>query len=170
MELTQIGYFSKTHGVKGQLILKVERDFFVEELKALFVESATGKAPFFITEVKETNTGLVIGLEEITAVEKARSLLGKAVFIDSSLIDVQEEEFDWIGYELIDKQHGAIGTIGAVSDNGQQVLLSVQYKGKEVLLPLVEDFVEKIDEEAKKLYFNAPEGLIDLYLNEEEEI
>lgn len=166
MDLTQVGYFSKTHGVKGHLILKMDKDFLEEDLKAVFVESSTGKAPYFVTEIKSTNNGLIIGLEEITAVEKAKSLIGKAVFIDSNLIEEQEEDFDWIGFELIDKHHGSLGNITGTSDNGQQVLLSIDYNSKEILLPLVEDFIEKIDEEGKKLYFNAPEGLIDLYISE----
>jgi len=166
MELTQVGYFSKTHGVKGLLILKVEKDFVVEELKAVFIESPTGKAPYFISEVKEANNGLIIGLEEINAVERAKLLLGKAVFIDSELVNEEEEEFNWIGFELIDKNFGSLGKISGVSDNGHQVLLSIEYKGKEVLLPLVEDFIGKIDEKGKKLFFNGPEGLIDLYLEE----
>lgn len=169
MELTQVGYFSKTHGIKGHLILKADKDFFVEEVKAVFIDSPTGKAPYFISEIKEANNGLILALEDVTAVEKAKALLGKAVFIDSALIDEQEEDFNWIGFELIDKNHGSLGNISGVSDNGHQVLLSIAYKGKEVLLPLVEDFIEKVDEEGKKLFFNAPEGLIDLYIAEDEE-
>jgi 16S rRNA processing protein RimM len=168
MDLTQVGYFSKTHGVKGHLILKVERDFAVEELKALFMDSPTGKAPYFVNDIKENNTGLIIGLEEVTAVEKAKLLLNKPVFIDSGLLEEGDEEFDWTGYEVIDRHQGSLGKVTSISDNGHQVLLSIPYKGKEVLLPLVEDFIEKIDEEGKKLFFNAPEGLIDLYISDDE--
>lgn len=167
MELTEIGYFSKTHGIKGQLILKTERDFDPEAVKAVFIESSTGKAPYFISEIKETNTGIIVGLEEVVAVEKAKLLLGKKVFIDATLVE-EEEVSDWMGYEVIDKHHGSLGTISGSSDNGQQELINVLYKGKEIILPLVDDFIESVDEEAKKLYFNAPEGLIDLYLDEEE--
>ena len=46
--------------------------------------------------------------------------------------------------------------------------MSIPFRGKEVILPLVEDFVQRIDEKEKKLYYNAPEGLIDLYLEEAE--
>ena len=153
MDLTQVGYFSKTHGVKGHLILKVDKDFFTDELKAVFIESPTGKAPYFVSEIKQSNNGLILCLEEVAAVEKAKSLLGKAVFIDSGLVDEQEEEFDWIGFELIDKHHGSLGNVTGTSDNGHQTLLSLQHKGKEVLLPLVEEFIEKVDEENKKLFF-----------------
>ena len=166
MDLTQIGYFSKTHGVKGHLILKVDKPFFVDELKAVFIESPTGKAPYFVSEIKDATNGLILCFEEITAVEKAKTFIGKAVFIDSGLIDEQEQEFDWVGYEVIDGAFGVIGVVNSVSDNGHQTLLSIEHKNKEVLLPLVEDFIEKIDEENKKLFFNAPEGLIDLYLQD----
>lgn len=164
MELSQIGYFTKTHGVKGHLILKAEKSFFTDELKVLFIDSPSGKAPHFVNELKESNTGLIIGLEDVATVEKARLLLGKAVYVQSSLLDSDDEEFDWIGYTLVDKTFGVLGQVTGVSDNGQQLLLSVEYKGREVLLPLVEDFIEKIEEESRTLFFNAPEGLIELYL------
>jgi 16S rRNA processing protein RimM len=169
MELTQVGYFSKTHGVKGHLIFKADKDFNTGDLKAIFIETATGKAPYFISELKESNNGLIIVLEDVDAVEKAKLLLNKAVYIDVVLLHEEAVEFDWTGFELIDKNFGSLGEISGMSDNGQQVLLSIRYKGKEVILPLVDDFIEKIDEEGKKIYFNAPEGLIEVYLEENEE-
>jgi len=168
MELSPIGYFSKTHGVKGQLILRTESDFDLETLKVLFVEAAGAKAPYFLSAFKENNTGIIISLEDIDAVEKAKLLLGKKVFIDAALISEEAAETDILGFELIDKQHGSLGAIISTSDNGQQVLVSVNYKGKEVILPLVEEFIEKIDETEKTIFFNAPDGLIDVYLNDKE--
>jgi 16S rRNA processing protein RimM len=170
MDLTQVGYFSKTHGVKGHLILKADRDFNTDDLKAIFIETATGKAPYFISELKESNNGLIIALEEVNAVEKAKTLLNKAVFIDALLLGEETGSPDWTGFELIDKKFGTLGNINGISDNGHQVLLSIEYKGKEVILPLVDDFIEKIDEAGKKIFFNAPEGLINVYLEEDEEI
>ena len=64
MELTEIGYFSKTHGIKGHLILKSERDFYFEEVKAVFIERGGSKAPYFISELRETNSDLLLLLEE----------------------------------------------------------------------------------------------------------
>ncbi|MEO6303707.1 MAG: ribosome maturation factor RimM [Bacteroidia bacterium] len=166
MEISPIGYFSKTHGVKGQLIVKADKDFFIEDVKAVFIETSTGKAPHFIKNFSENNNGFIIELEDIDTVEKARQLIGKQIYINNDLIDEQEPEFDWLGYEVIDKQYGSLGIIKSVSDNGQQVLVTVTYKEKEVILPLVDNFIEKLDETEKKLFFNAPEGLIDVYLGE----
>ena len=166
MELTEIGYFSKTHGIKGQLILKTEREFDPEAVKAVFIESSTGKAPYFISEIKESNNGLIVRLEDVVAIEKAKLLLGKKVYIDAALVE-EEEVSEWLGFEVIDKQYGSLGIISSSSDNGSQELINLVFKGKEIILPLVDDFIENIDEEAKKLYFNAPEGLIELYISED---
>ena len=166
MDLSDIGYFSKTHGVKGQLILKADKDFSIDEVKAIFIETSTGKAPYFVKELSQTNNGFIVALEEIESIEKAKLLIGKHVFISSDLIEEDEETFDWIGFEIIDKIYGSIGIIFNVSDNGHQTLVTVLYKEKEVILPLVDDFIENIDEKTKKIFFNAPEGLIDVYLDE----
>ncbi len=168
MELLEVGYFSKTHGVKGHLILRTEMAILLEDLKALFIEASSGKAPYFIEEIKDSNTGIILRLEEVDTVEKAKPLLGKKVFIDASLVEEEEADFEWLGYELIDEAKGFLGIVNGVTNNGHQVLLSIPFRGKEVILPLVEDFVQRIDEKEKKLYYNAPEGLIDLYLEEAE--
>lgn len=165
MELLPIGYFSKTHGVKGQLILKAEKGFLVEDVKAVFIEMAGAKAPYFITEIKESNNGIIVGLEELTAVEKARTLIGRQVFIDAALVEEEEDEENWVGFELIDKHFGLLGKIKEVTDNGVQTLVSLIYKEKEIILPMVEEFIEKIDEEGKQILYNAPEGLINVYLD-----
>lgn len=164
MELETVGYFSKTHGLKGHLVLRADRDFYIDETKVVFTDSQTGKAPHFITEIKEANSGLIVLMEDIDVVEKARAFIGKRVYIDKQLIAETEDEFEWAGFELIDKQHGSLGKIEGMSDNGEQVLLNLKYKGKELILPLVEEFIEKIDQPNKKLFYTAPEGLIELYL------
>jgi 16S rRNA processing protein RimM len=164
MELKEVGYFSKTHGVKGNLVLKADLEFYFEEVKAFFVETAGSKAPYFVAEIKESNIGLVVVLEDVDDVNKAKALLKKKVFIDASLVAEEEDVTNWLGYELIDKHFGSLGTIHEVDDSGHQLLVSILFREKEVILPLVEEFIIKIDEKKKTIWFNAPEGLIDIYL------
>lgn len=166
MNLAEIGYFSKTQGIKGHLILRTESEFYFEDLNAFFIESGGSKAPYFISEIKETNNGIVVLLEEIDSIEKAKQLIGKKVFIDSEFLGEETNEDDWIGFELIDEKLGSLGTIVEMNDTGYQVLVSIIYKDKEVILPLVDEFIERVDEPAKKIYFKSPEGLIDIYLDE----
>ena len=164
MNLSEIGYFSRTHGIKGHLILKPEIDFDLENLTALFIDMAGGKAPHFIREISEVKNDLRILLEDIDSLEKARGLVGKKVFINSDLVIEEEGSEDLLGYELIEKKLGSLGKITGVTDNGAQVLVSIIYKEKEVILPLVEDLIESVDSETRKIVYNAPEGLIEMYL------
>ena len=164
MELSSIGYFSKVRGVKGSLILRVENHFDLEQLKVLFVEVAGAKAPYFLSTSQQISSGIIISLEDIDTIEKARTLVGKKVFIDSQLLHKEETGLDFLGYELIDKHEGLIGNVISVTDNGHQFLINIDHGGKEVILPWVDDFIEKVDKTEKKIYFNAPAGLIDVYL------
>ena len=164
MELSQIGYFSKTQGTKGELALKYTVDFFVEEVTAIFIETATGKAPYFVKQIKQNNASLIVGLEDIDSIEKAKFLVGKAVFINTEFINTDNQEFDWIDFEVIDHLHGNLGKIIEVNTNAHQILVTINYNTKEIILPLVEDLIEKIDEEQKQIFYKSPEGLIDIYI------
>ncbi len=169
MKLEEIGYFSKTHGVKGALVLKNKVDFDWEALTVLFVEQAGNQAPHFVSKISKANQGMLVELEDMTQVEKAALLIGKAVFVNEDLIIETDEEASWIDYRVIDQRHGDLGCVWAESDNGQQTILELEVQGRMVLLPLVDEFIEKIDENEKRIYYKAPEGLIDLYLRDDEE-
>ncbi len=164
MELAEIGYFRKTQGIKGHLILKTEFELDLENLNAFFIESDGSKAPYFVSEINDNEKGFIVLLEQVDAINKAKAIIGKKVFVDSKYIIEQAEEIDWTGYELIDKNFGSLGKVTDVNDNGVQLLVSLIYKEKEIILPLVEEFIQSIDETEKKIHFNAPEGLIELYL------
>ena len=36
---------------------------------------------------------------------------------------------------------------------------------KEILIPILDQVIQKVDRKAKKLYVKAPEGLIEMYLS-----
>jgi 16S rRNA processing protein RimM len=166
MEFSSIGYFTKTHGVKGQLILRDEEDFETQGLTAFFLDADGGKAPYFIEELTDAAQGLIVKLEEVDSIEQAKTFIKKTVYIESRFILEKEEEDSYIGFEVIDEQLGSLGLVTGTSDNGQQDLLSLSYKGKEVILPLAEELVLRIDDTAKIIWYRAPEGLVAIYLED----
>lgn len=169
MELIEVGYFSKAHGIKGALVLKNQVEFDWEQLKVLFVEISGNRAPYFVSDITNANQAYIITLEDIDKIEKANPLISKTVFIDAGLFIDNEDEIVWKDFEVIDHVFGKMGCVVSESDNGIQKIIEVMFKGKLVLLPLVEEFIEKIDENKKIIYYNAPEGLIELYLDDSEE-
>ena len=70
-----------------------------------------------------------------------------------------------IGYEVEDVVKGTIGKVTAIADFKLNPLLIIDFNEKEILLPLFDGLIVNVDRKSKKLKVNAPEGLIDLYLD-----
>jgi len=69
-----------------------------------------------------------------------------------------------IGFQAIDKQFGVIGLITGVNDYTSQHIFEIDHCGKEVLIPINDDIIQKVDRLNKVIYLITPEGLINLYL------
>ena len=57
-----------------------------------------------------------------------------------------------------------LGTILEVIEQPHQLLCRIDIEGKEVLIPLHEDTIQKIDRKARQVVVVLPEGLLDVYL------
>jgi 16S rRNA processing protein RimM len=68
------------------------------------------------------------------------------------------------GFKVEDTRLGNIGIIQRVNDSNAQPLFEILNGSTEILVPLIDDFIVKIDRENKIIYLNTPEGLVDLYL------
>jgi 16S rRNA processing protein RimM len=165
MKLREVGYFSKTHGLKGWLVLKQQTDFDIENTNALFVKTASGNAPHFVADVKETAGNLAVLLETVDNVDKAKVFLNKTILVDEKFIlETDEENFN--GYTIEFSGLAISGEIQGIIDMPGNSLFDVNIKGKQVLMPYTDDFIVEIDAKKKRIEYNAPEGLLDLYLEE----
>ena len=52
----------------------------------------------------------------------------------------------------------------SVNDSTSQALFEIDREGTEVLIPISDDIIRKVDRTAKTITIQAPEGLIDIYL------
>lgn len=57
--------------------------------------------------------------------------------------------------------------ISEVMDRLMQPVVIAKNGYKEVLVPLAEGVLQRVDRTEKKMYVNTPEGLIGLYLNDD---
>lgn len=167
----QLGSIAKLHGFKGEvsLFLDVTNPEEYTELKTVFVEMNGFLTPYFIDNVKLKNKGFItVKLKEIDTEEAAKKLLKKAIFLPleelKELDDVSFYDHEVIGYEVIDAVNGSIGLVTNIIEIASNPLMQTEINGKEVLLPIFDGLVKKVDRKKKVLYVEAPEGLIDLYL------
>jgi len=167
-----IGQIAKLHGYKGgvSLFLDVTHPEEYMDMESFFVEIDGILTPFFVESFKLKNKGFAaVKFQGVDSEQEARSLLKKKVFIpESELKELDESNFydhEVIGYEVEDVVKGGIGKVTAIADVKQNPLLVIEFKDKEILLPIFEGLIVKVDRKLKRLKVKAPDGLIDLYLN-----
>ncbi len=167
MDTQEIGYISKTHGLKGHVILRLNELVNIDEnIKSIFLDLNGSQVPYFVEECRPNNTGYILKLETIDAVETSKKLIGKKAFALSDFILEEDESLkEFIGYAIIDSKLGNIGNIADVDEKTDNAIIKVIHpSGVEIILPFNDDFIIEIDDDLKTIDFNAPEGLIEMYL------
>ena len=167
-----IGQIAKLHGYKGgvSLFLDVTHPEEYMDMESFFVEIDGILTPFFVESFKLKNKGFAaVKFQGVDSEQEARSLLKKKVFIpETELRELDESNFydhEVIGFEVEDVVKGKIGKVTAIADLKQNPLLVIEFKDKEILLPIFEGLIVNVDRKLKRLKVKAPDGLIDLYLN-----
>ncbi|MFP4090787.1 MAG: ribosome maturation factor RimM, partial [Cyclobacteriaceae bacterium] len=70
-----------------------------------------------------------------------------------------------IGFRIEDELLGTLGSVKDVYEAGPQTLLAMDYQQQEVLIPLTDEIVTKVDKAQQTVYTRLPEGLLDIYLS-----
>ena len=167
-----LGKIAKKHSFKGELLLFLDTDEpeIYENLESVFIElNDEDLVPFFIESGQlHRNHFLRVQFEDVYSEEDADALVGTEVYLPLSMLPKLEgNQFYYHeikGFEVIDEDHGAIGKLTLVNDNGVQPLFVINDNEKEILVPVIDEFIVKIDRENKQLHLRTPKGLIDLYL------
>jgi 16S rRNA processing protein RimM len=165
-----IGKIAATFGVKGELVLThhLGEDASLEGVSAVFVEEVAGKfIPYFLVSAKPRNDDeMLIVLEGFDAPEKAKKFVKKKVWLLEA--DVKKSAstsapISLLGFAMYEKKK-LLGKVMEVIEQPTQLLLSIDMQGKEVLVPINESTLEKIDHKNQKIFVSLPEGLLDIYL------
>lgn len=167
-----LGKIVSKFSFKGELLIKVDSDDPEQylELESVFVEYRKNLIPFFIDRISLQKSQLLrVKFEDIDTEEDANDLLKKEVYLPLEMLpELDDDQFYYheiIGFKVIDQTHGEIGTIKSVIDHTAQPLFDISYSGKQILIPINDDFIKKLDKEHKTIYLNTPEGLIGMYLD-----
>ena len=166
-----LGLIAKLHGFKGEvsLFLDVSNPAEYQELDALYLDIDGTLTPFFIEGFKLKNKGFAsIKFEGIESEAAAKRLLKKKAYLPLSILpELDQSSFydhEVIGYKVSDELKGDIGVVVDVIDMTANPLLQIDYNGTEILIPIFDGLISKVDRKKKELYIKAPEGLIELYL------
>jgi len=168
-----LGYVAKLHGFKGEvsLFLDVTNPEDYSTLDAVFIDINDQLTPFFVESLKLKNNGFAaVRFEGLNDEASAKKLLRKELYLPAQVLPKLEGtnfyDHEVVGFKVFDKNYGEVGILKQVVDFKVNPLLQVMNGEKEVLIPLLENTVQKVDREKKELHVIAPEGLIALYLED----
>lgn len=167
--MIRIGKIVATRGLTGEVIIThlAGNKTWLRPGNSLFVSlRKESYIPFFVKGVKSSIPDeLVVHFEDVEDIESAKKLIGKELFVAEDILvkSGADSPLLWIGFEMIDKIAGSIGTIKDVFQTKNQWLAEVDYKGTEVLVPLVPPVLDRADVTLKKVYTVLPDGLLEVY-------
>lgn len=166
-----LGKIAKKFSFKGEVLIYLDTDEpeMYEEMESVFVEINKNLVPFFITH-SQLHKGdfLKVRFEDVDSEEAADAILGCEVYLPLSMLPKLEgNQFyfhEVIGFAIEDKRLGVFGEIVAVNDSSAQPLFEVMQGTTEILVPMIDAFLVKIDRDNKKVIMDLPEGLVEMYL------
>lgn len=170
-ECFYLGKIAKKFSFKGEVLIYLDTDEpeLYENMESVFVELNKNLVPFFIENSSlHKNDFLRVRFEEVNNEEDADAILNKEVYLPlSTLPKLSGNKFyfhEVIGFEIEDKRIGVFGKIQSINDSSAQPLFEVLNGEVEILIPMIDHFLVKIDRENKKVIMDLPIGLVEMYL------
>lgn len=169
MEYFKIGKLAASFGLKGEVVLQhnLGKKTSLKGLETIFVEEGKDNfMPYFISSTSIKNDKEVfIKIEGIDTKETARKLTPKEAWIteeDFKKFAAKSSPISLLGFHLIYEEED-LGEILEVIEQPHQILCSILLDGKEALIPIHEESLDKVDKKNRKVYVTLPDGLLDIY-------
>lgn len=170
-ECFYLGKVVKKYSFKGEVIIKLDTDEpeLYQDLEYVYLEIGKSLIPYFIKKsILQRFNQLRVDFEDVTSEADADNILKTDVYLPLEFLpELTGKQFyfhEVIGFTLEDVHFGKVGIIRSINDKTAQALFIVEKDSKEILIPMVDDFIKKIDRKNKKVTVDTPKGLIEMYL------
>jgi len=168
-----LGKIVRKYSFKGELLAKLETDEpdLYDNLDAIFIDLRGNLVPFFIESSQLHKSDLLrLKFEDVDTEADADALIKTEMYLPLDLLPkLDGDKFyfhEVIGFTIKDINFGDVGIIKGINDSTAQALFEIDRNGIEILIPMNDEFIVKVDRKNKTIEVNTPEGLIDLYLSE----
>lgn len=166
-----LGKIVSKYSFKGELLIKLDTDEpdLYDELDSVFIDLRNNLVPFFIEASQLHKSDLLrVRFEDVDTEADADALIKSDVYLPLEFLPKLEgNQFyfhEVIGFTVEDVNYGTVGTIVSVNDSTAQALFEIERNGIEILIPVNDAFIVKVDRTNKIIEVDTPQGLIDLYI------
>lgn len=163
-----LGRITKVSGYEGAVTVKLEKTFTenLPHMESVFLETDGKPVPFFISDSDYSGADtLKLIFSGYESVEKVSEFVGCQIFLNSNEPDNtgKNANGNLTGFDVFLTDSTHLGTITDIIENpGQWLLVIKSHAGKEILIPLHEDFIVSINKRKKSIQMDLPEGLTDI--------
>jgi len=171
MELIEVGYTMKPHGLNGEIKVVVEENYEDDflNIEVVVLEIKGIQTPFFVESIRGANQ-LIVKFENIDNRDEALKISSKKLFLKAEDISSVEDQNpkdtsnieNIIGYLLKDNNSENQGIIAEIIDVNDQDMAIIDQNNKEVFVPLIPHWIIEIDSSKKEILMDLPIGLFDL--------
>jgi 16S rRNA processing protein RimM len=165
-----IGKIVSAFGLKGEMIVlhHLGGKIAVSKVKVIFLEQKKDELlPYFVENIrKKGENELQLKLEGIETKEAAAKFLRREVWMKEEEIQAHTQKnnpIGWVGYNVQD-QGKNLGPILEIIEQPHQILCLLEIDTKEVLIPINEQTLLKVDHKKKTVLLSLPDGLLEVYL------
>ncbi len=170
-ECFYLGKIVSKFSFKGEVLIKLDTDEpeAYTKMESVFVDYNDNLVPFFIERSSLHKSDLLRAkFEDVDTEEDADDLMRCDIYLPlDQLPELEGDKFyfhEIIGFSAEDVNFGEIGIITGVNDSSYQALFEIDHNGKEILIPVNDDFIKKVDKKNKTILLDTPPGLIEIYL------
>ncbi len=170
-KLYNVGKIVNTHGIRGELKILSQTDFpelrFVKGSTLILVDPESGKQIQTQVEQAREHKGMFItrfqGWDNINQVEQYKGWQVKVN--EESLADLDEDEYYYheiLGCAVVTADGEKLGEIKEILTPGaNHVWVVKRPKGRDLLLPVIDEVVLEVDVENKQVTVELMEGLLE---------
>ncbi|MFC4267447.1 ribosome maturation factor RimM [Polaribacter marinivivus] len=166
-----LGKIGRKHSFKGEVVIKLDTDEpeLYKNMESVYVELGNNLVPFFIDKSSlHKGNQLRVQFEDVYSEEEADSILKSDVYLPLTLLPKLEGDkfyyHEVIGFSVFDSNFGEVGTVIHINDKAAQPLFEIDREGKTIFIPMIDDFIKKVDRKNNQIQVETPTGLIELYL------
>lgn len=171
-----VGHIAKAHGLDGLVVFQPELSDTDQllEIPVFYVSDNRGfmiphRVEEFLPIDKKGHISFFVKFEHVDERTQAELLKGKSVYVNTLMNPLNEPDDAFsmeevIGFTVVDETDAELGTVtGLISHPGQDVLETELFEGsKTILIPVVEAYVEEIDDESETVYVHNIQPLMEL--------
>jgi 16S rRNA processing protein RimM len=170
-KLFNVGKIVNTHGIRGELKVLSQTDFpdlrFAKDSELIFVDPEDKQQITAVVDSAREHKGMFIvrfrQWDEINQVEKYKGWSVKVN--EDNLAELEEDEYYYheiVGCTVVTEDGRELGKITEILAPGANHVWVVKPpKGKDILIPVIDEVIVDVDVDAKRVTVELMEGLIE---------